>query len=80
MPTKEDLDTEAQTWSSLTADGSMSSLLKIPGPGWIGPNGYTMYYPGGEPRVWLDTPGAWKPNGIHHLQRTNGQPVRCVKN
>ena len=75
VPTKEDLDAEAQTWS----DGTMSSLLKIPGPGWIGTNGYTMYYPGGEPRVWVATPVVWKPNGTHSLQRTNGQPVRCIK-
>ena len=75
------MDREAQTWNALSAAGSMNSLLKIPGPGWLNSNGYGMFYPGGEPRVWDTTPGvAWKPNGTHSIQRTNGQPVRCVKN
>ncbi len=81
VPTKKELDIEAQTWNALTADGSMSSLLKIPGPGWLNSNGYGMFYPGGAPRVWDTTAGvAWKPNGTHSIQRTNGQPVRCIKN
>ncbi len=81
VPTKEDLDTEAQTWDSLSSDGSMSSLLKIPGPGWLGTNGYTMYYPGGEPRLWYASGGfAWTPKRIDPTQRTDGQPVRCIKN
>ncbi len=81
VPTKEDLDTEAQTWNSLSADGSMSSRLKIPGPGWLGTNGYTMYYPGGEPRLWYASGGfAWTPKRIDPTQRTDGQPVRCIKN
>ncbi len=80
VPTKGDLDREAQTWNALSAAGSMNSLLKIPGPGWLNSNGYGMFYPGGEPRVWDTTPGvAWKPNGTHSIQRTNGQPVRCIK-
>ena len=66
---------------SLSSDGSMSSLLKIPGPGWLGTNGYTMYYPGGEPRLWYASGGfAWTPKRIDPTQRTDGQPVRCIKN
>ena len=80
VPTKKELDVEAQTWNSLTADGSMSSLLKIPGPGWLGSNGYSVYYPGGTPRIWDTTGGfAWTPKRIDSTQRTDGQPVRCIK-
>ena len=51
VPTKKELDQEAQTWNTLTADGSMSSQFpKIPGPGWLNSNGYGMFYPGGAPR------------------------------
>ena len=80
VPTKKELDVEAQTWNSLTADGSMSSRLKIPGPGWLNSNGYGMFYPGGAPRIWDTTPGvAWRPHETHSLQRTNGLPLRCIK-
>ncbi len=58
----------------------MSSRLKIPGPGWLGSNGYSVYYPGGAPRIWDTTPGvAWRPHETHSLQRTNGLPLRCIK-
>ena len=80
VPTKKELDVEAQTWNALTADGSMSSRLKIPGPGWLNSNGYGMFYPGGAPRIWDTTPGvAWRPHETHSLQRTNGLPLRCIK-
>ncbi len=58
----------------------MSSRLKIPGPGWLNSNGYGMFYPGGAPRIWDTTPGvAWRPHETHSLQRTNGLPLRCIK-
>ncbi len=80
VPTKEDLDTEAQTWSSLSSDGSMSSLLKIPAQGRLSMNGRSIYNSHGLVQLWHTTPGVeWKPNGTRSLRRTNGLPVRCIK-
>ncbi len=81
VPTKEELNAEAQTWDSLDVTGSLSSLLKIPGPGWLGQNGNLIYYPGGVPRLWYASGGfAWTPKRLDSTQRTDGQPVRCIKN
>ena len=60
----------------------MSSLLKIPGPGWLNSNGYGMFYPGGAPRIWLDTtPGvAWRPHETHSSSKNKWTTsLRCIK-